>query len=442
MISRHWSGAQPVDQGQDHGVDGDRLAGAGGAGDQQMRHAREIDDHRLAADGLAEAERQLGGALVVVARRRAIRASRPSRASDWAVRCRWRCGPDTTATRADTALIERAMSSASPITRDDLMPGAGSSSYSVTTGPGRALMISPRTPKSPSTLSSAAALASIDVLRQRGALGDALRGQQIERGQLDSRCRSGAAARARRGAAARRGLRVVLVLFVRLDVGSAGMRHAAVAVETRLLPRAAGAGARRRGSGVRGARREQPADARLAAQQRVHEPAEPGRGAIVSVVVVIESSSASRAARVRSAARRSRQPKPAAIATVTAVATPNRADSHEQRRCRPAARRAPSPARAAARRRSRRRARSAAARRRLRGSEEAKAGGQERAERSTTAAAPFSPNGRCDSSRQPQQRYRQHQHDRRRGRAAASADRRRSRRGSRADCAPAVWWRG
>ena len=69
--------------------------------------------------------------------------------------------PDTTATRADTALIERAMSSARPMTREDLMPGAGSSSYSVTTGPGCALMISPRTPKSPSTLSSAVALASM-----------------------------------------------------------------------------------------------------------------------------------------------------------------------------------------------------------------------------------------------------------------------------------------
>ena len=69
--------------------------------------------------------------------------------------------PETTATRADTALIERAMSSASPMTRDDLMPGAGSSSYSVTTGPGRALMISPRTPKSESTLSSEAAAASM-----------------------------------------------------------------------------------------------------------------------------------------------------------------------------------------------------------------------------------------------------------------------------------------
>src|ERR1700710_2632481 len=68
--------------------------------------------------------------------------------------------PATTATRAESALIERAISSASPITRDDLMPGAGSSSYSVTTGPGLALTISPRTPKSPSTPSSARELVS------------------------------------------------------------------------------------------------------------------------------------------------------------------------------------------------------------------------------------------------------------------------------------------
>ena len=55
-------GAQPIEQRQDHGVDRDRLARAGGAGDQQVRHAREIDDHRLAADGLAETERQLRAA--------------------------------------------------------------------------------------------------------------------------------------------------------------------------------------------------------------------------------------------------------------------------------------------------------------------------------------------------------------------------------------------
>src|ERR1700753_1065845 len=68
--------------------------------------------------------------------------------------------PATTATRADNALIERAMSPARPMTRDDLMPGAGSSSYRVTTGPGLALTISPRTPKSCSTPSSARELAS------------------------------------------------------------------------------------------------------------------------------------------------------------------------------------------------------------------------------------------------------------------------------------------
>ena len=44
--------------------------------------------------------------------------------------------PGTTATRTEAALIERAMSSASAITRDDLMPRAGSNSNSVTTGPG------------------------------------------------------------------------------------------------------------------------------------------------------------------------------------------------------------------------------------------------------------------------------------------------------------------
>jgi hypothetical protein len=36
--------------------------------------------------------------------------------------------PCTTATRAETADIERAMSSARPITREDFTPGAGSSS--------------------------------------------------------------------------------------------------------------------------------------------------------------------------------------------------------------------------------------------------------------------------------------------------------------------------
>ena len=47
-------GLEPVEQAHHHGVDRHRLARAGGAGDQQMRHAGEVDDHRLAADRLAE----------------------------------------------------------------------------------------------------------------------------------------------------------------------------------------------------------------------------------------------------------------------------------------------------------------------------------------------------------------------------------------------------
>ncbi len=49
------------------------------------------------------------------------------------------------------------MSSASEITRDDFVPGAGSSSYKVTTGPGQAWTISPLTLKSSSTPSSSPA---------------------------------------------------------------------------------------------------------------------------------------------------------------------------------------------------------------------------------------------------------------------------------------------
>ena len=59
MISRHSLRGEAIEQRQDHGVDGDRLARAGGAGNEQVRHAGEIRDHRFAADGLAEAKRQL-----------------------------------------------------------------------------------------------------------------------------------------------------------------------------------------------------------------------------------------------------------------------------------------------------------------------------------------------------------------------------------------------
>ena len=59
--------------------------------------------------------------------------------------------PGMVATRADNADMLRAMSSASWMTRLALIPLAGSSSYMVTTGPGRTSTMSPRTWKSSST---------------------------------------------------------------------------------------------------------------------------------------------------------------------------------------------------------------------------------------------------------------------------------------------------
>ena len=63
---------QPVEQRQDHGVDRHRLARAGGAADQQMRHAREVGDHRIAADVLAQRQRQAEPVVLVVAGRQQL----------------------------------------------------------------------------------------------------------------------------------------------------------------------------------------------------------------------------------------------------------------------------------------------------------------------------------------------------------------------------------
>ena len=54
-----------VEQAQDHRVDADRLARAGRAGDQAVRHLREVGDDRVADDVLAEAHRQLRRGVVV-----------------------------------------------------------------------------------------------------------------------------------------------------------------------------------------------------------------------------------------------------------------------------------------------------------------------------------------------------------------------------------------
>ena len=65
MISRTFSGVDLYEQAQHHRVQRDRLARARRARDQQVRHARKVGAHRLAADVLAERERQRRLQLVV-----------------------------------------------------------------------------------------------------------------------------------------------------------------------------------------------------------------------------------------------------------------------------------------------------------------------------------------------------------------------------------------
>ena len=72
--------------------------------------------------------------------------------------------PGITATRAETALIFLAMSSDNPTILEALVPGAGCSSYIVTTGPGLTLIISPSILKSLRIDCSLLALLSISSL--------------------------------------------------------------------------------------------------------------------------------------------------------------------------------------------------------------------------------------------------------------------------------------
>ena len=58
MIMPHMFGRRLVEQAKHHGIDADRFARAGRAGDQQVRHARQIRHDGHAADVLAQRQRQ------------------------------------------------------------------------------------------------------------------------------------------------------------------------------------------------------------------------------------------------------------------------------------------------------------------------------------------------------------------------------------------------
>ncbi len=53
-------GRKLVEQRGDDGIDADRFAGAGAAGDKQVRHFREVGDDGMAIDILAQRERDAG----------------------------------------------------------------------------------------------------------------------------------------------------------------------------------------------------------------------------------------------------------------------------------------------------------------------------------------------------------------------------------------------
>ncbi len=81
-------GRQPIEQRTDHRVEADRLARTGGARDEQMRHRRQVGDHRVAGDILAEDERQRPAIVVErVAGDQFVQHYR-LHAAHWAIRCR------------------------------------------------------------------------------------------------------------------------------------------------------------------------------------------------------------------------------------------------------------------------------------------------------------------------------------------------------------------
>ena len=227
----------------------------------------------------------------------------------------------------------------------------------MTTGPGRALMISPRTPKSPSTPSSAAAFScSISLLTVERA-GLARLRQEFERGQ---RVAAAGAARFWRGAArlARRARRRCASssssALLRLDVGS-GRPSKRGSMRRCERPRCA-RGAHRarraaRGTGARGGRGSSQTRARSGRAKSRRFP----------LVLGFRLSSSSSSSSSASASASPRQMKPAAPANVNERGHAEHDGEHDTGNCLAAARRATWPAPAAWRRRPRRRARMAAA---------------------------------------------------------------------------------
>ena len=294
-------GRQPVQQAQDHGVDGDRLARAGGAGDQQMRHAGEIDDHRLAADGLAEAERQLRLACRCIRRADSI-----SRKIDLLALVVRQFDADGVAARDDgDARRERAHRAGDVVGQPD---------HARRFDAGRGLEFVERDDRARARVDDLAAHAEVaqHAFQRRRRFPGSIPGSartcrstwaaasSFSVGKLDSR-RSVCAGFARRAACARaarlrRDLVVLFVLVLVVFVASRWRRRRAARTRSRGDTR--GVGARRRACGACSDERRVTSRTMRALKlsKRMHEPAERNRGAFLVVV------SPARVARPRSSA--------------------------------------------------------------------------------------------------------------------------------------------
>ena len=117
--------AQLVKQAQDHRVDRHGFTGTGCTRDQQVGHLGQVRHNRIAADVLAQGQRQTF--LVAIAKSRLDRISRSTTFSRFSLGSSMpiTLRPGTVETRADRAAIERAISSARPITRRGLEARCG-----------------------------------------------------------------------------------------------------------------------------------------------------------------------------------------------------------------------------------------------------------------------------------------------------------------------------
>ena len=60
ITKRSWSGRKSIEQRGNDGIDANGFAGAGAAGDEQVRHFRKVRDDRMAVNVLAQRQRNAG----------------------------------------------------------------------------------------------------------------------------------------------------------------------------------------------------------------------------------------------------------------------------------------------------------------------------------------------------------------------------------------------